>query len=81
MASDVSGNDRFEDEEITFENEEVGKGTREEGFRENETEQITVNSIDYVPYLQDIQNDIRFNSVILLALVLLFGLLKGFKKL
>lgn len=85
MASDVSGNDRIgenEEEEISS-SEQIGKGTREECYQENETESEfhTVASIDYTSYFKDLQNDVRFNSVILLAFILLFGLLKGLKKL
>lgn len=83
MASDVSGNDRNveNEEEVITSSEQIGKGTREEGYQENETESEfgTVASIDYTPCFKDLQNDVRFNSVILLAFLLLFGLLKGLK--
>lgn len=85
MASDVSGNDRLSEneEEETSSSEQIGKGTREEGYQEyeSESESVTVASIDYTSNFKDLQNDVRFNSVILLAFLLLFGLLKGFKKL
>lgn len=77
MASDVSGNDQFE------EVEEVGKAVAEEVEKKSdeisESESFTAASIDYSPMFKDLQNEVRFNSVIILAFLLLFGLLKGLK--
>ena len=86
MESDVSGNDQFEEEIEEFDSlEEVEEVETEEGEENqdeiSESESVTVTSIDYTPMLENLQNDIRFNSVILLAFLLLFGLLKGLKKL
>lgn len=77
---DVSGNNVSVEDTEEVENVEALKGTREEDSR-GDYEAIVSDSIDYSYYLEDLHNDITFNNALLLAFLLLFGLLKGLKKL